>query len=285
MRNTITNKEFSNTMPVNKAIQVGTYHFYNCLPLNEIFNNTPDNFITPIEGPPTNINSLILNEKVNIGPLSTFDYIQNKQKFELLKHISISSQKEVGSVILFSNKPFQELSNAHIAVTSTSSTSINLLKLLLKREQNKNISFTPHKYDLPLEDQLNTYDACLYIGDPAIITLHTINLKNIYTYDLASRWYKHTKLPFVFCVWIANKKWSKLNQPQVKSINDLLVSAKEKALKNSFQDSIIKCSQLSKLNTKILVKYFTEQLSYNFTDEHHKALELFESQLIDYKII
>lgn len=285
MKKTQINNNQDCSIPAHSTISIGTYQFINCIPLNVIFENDSNGRLSPVKGTPAEINKLLLNNNLLLGPISSVDYIQNKEKFILLNNISISSQQDVGSVILFSNKEFHDLNNAKIAISTASSTSVMLLKLLLKINNLSDVYFCKHNYEKPLPELLKDYDACLYIGDPALISLNKENTDNIFTYDLAKQWFEKTNLPFVFCVWVANKQWGLEHLSLVEFINQMLIQSKQQAENNQFQEAIIKSSQLSNLNSKILLKYYHKQLSYNFTEKHHEALDLFETLLKKYNIL
>ena len=135
---------------------------------------------------------------------------------EYLGEYGIAAEKEVQSVLLFSNKPFHTLDrNTTIFLTNQSASSISLLYVLLANRRDVKT--------LPVFTfQDNNPDAALYIGDQALLLAMNHSFK--YVTDLASKWYTDYSLPFVFARWVVNK-----NVPcELKSIlNTWLVQLKK----------------------------------------------------------
>lgn len=261
-------------------IKLGKYSFLNCLPINLPIEIIPDNIITSTFGTPEVINNLLNQDKLHVGPISSYEYLRDKDKYVLLNDISISSQKEVGSVILFSNLNFNDLKNKKIAVAHTSSTSVKLLQLLLIKSTGFRANFTVHHYEKPLEEYLKIYDAVLYIGDPALVA--SIKIKshqNIITYDLAELWHNSTGLPMVFGVWVALKSWASQNNDAFEYVNNSLIKAKELGLNQYFHKIISKAKSESGLAEDILVNYYKNQLSYDFSRLQKQSLEYYCCQL------
>ncbi|MEW5819453.1 MAG: menaquinone biosynthesis protein [Cyanobacteriota bacterium] len=269
----------SNFIP-SKTIILGKYNFINCLPLNLPLEDIPEKIIQPVFGVPNVINKLLYDGIINIGPISSYDYLKNKEKYALLKDISISSQKTVGSVILFSNIPLEDLANKTIAVAHTSSTSIRLLNLLIKIKTKQSAKLVTHYYEQGLQSLLNLFDAILYIGDPALnATYKENNNNNIIIYDLAEEWYKITNMPMVFGIWVAYKDWAVKNPEALEFINHCLSKSKELSFNLLFNDLIENASRSVNLPNEILVNYYKNQLSYDFSDIQKQALEQFHCQL------
>ncbi len=112
----------------------------------------------------------------------------------------------------------------------------------------------------------------LLIGDNAL--REAIKWPGLY-YDIGELWHKHTGLPFTFALWIANKNnCSEKAGLYRKFINDL-DRAKISALKN-LDIVAASCPMKDMLSTEALIAYW-KRMSFDFTDEHRKSLELFNA--------
>lgn len=264
------------------SINLGLINFTNCLPINYSILKQNSSLINTIEGSPAEINGLMSQKLVDIAPISSVEYLLNQDNYELIDSICISSDGEVGSVILFSNYEFKNLSGKKIGLPCTSATSIALLKILLK-EANIDINFInfqTHKYELTLQEQLNKqFDAVLHIGDPALIN-NTKYSKDYYTYDLGKLWKELTGYPMVFGSWVVRKDWKLLNQDNYTLICELLGYAVEEGLNIYFNDVVKLASKHLNISEQIVEDYLTHKINYNFTNTQHKGLMLFESKLL-----
>jgi chorismate dehydratase len=173
-----------------------------------------------VRGVPTEINTALLEGRVDLANISAFEFIQHADRLRALPDFSISVLGPVYSVSLFHTVPWEELEGAKIAVTTDSATSTNLLRTLLKLD---GINATLEAQAPNLEKLLETYPAVLLIGDGALSewyrlcgpiseTLQMFRLPNagklssgkrVMVTDLAESWYAHTGMPFVFAVWAA----------------------------------------------------------------------------------
>jgi chorismate dehydratase len=256
-------------------INIGQINFINCLPVNlplerlglgddieyEIFDATP----------------AILNQKLSCGeldiaPISSYEYLINKDKYQYLDGIGISSKKEADSVLFFCDLAFWSNPNKVIHVTNKSATSVNLLKILLKEL---------YKFDLSqirfeVFDLNQKYSAKLLIGDEALQEDKTQYEDVI---DLGAKWFELTGLPMVFGLWTINNK-SELfkNQELVKELNERFLELRDKGLNEFYPDIIIEAFIKTGLSRTILKKYFAN-LDYCFSDKHKESLGLFESYL------
>ncbi|MFH0702247.1 MAG: menaquinone biosynthesis protein [bacterium] len=273
---------------MSKDINIGLINFTNCLPINYSFYKWNYEGIILKEGYPSLINELMYNEKIHAAPISSVEYLKNKDKYTLIDTICISSDGEAGSVILFSNYELEKLAGKTIAVPYTSASSIALLKILLNEYSDLNtVKFQVHKYETTLEEALkNQYDAILYIGDPALIANIKYKDEIFKKYDLGKCWKELTGYPMVFGTWAALSSWKSLNENKNKNdfeqVKFLLNKAVESGL-NMYFNEIINLAlknlnfNLNLSNANYIKNYLTENIKYNFTENHKKGLELFET--------
>ncbi len=108
----------------------------------------------------------------------------------------IAAAGQVGSVLLFSRCPFDEINAAHrVGITDHTASSVRLLQLFLNTAGNKqHPAFVADDRDV---------DALLLIGDRAL--MYSLNHEWPYVTDLATVWFERTGLPFVFARWVVRQ--------------------------------------------------------------------------------
>ncbi len=248
-----------------KKIKLGKINFINTEPLYFFLDK---NKYKLISGAPKELYKKLLEENLDVAPVPSYAYLKNiKNKleniFKLIKGISVSGSKEVMSVCLYSKS--KDIKNIkRIYVTPLTTTSIELLKIILKRFH-KNVKFTKNKKNA---------DALLLIGDEALFFFKSEE-KKIYKYklDLAKAWYKLYKLPFIFAVFLLNKKKLK-TQFFIK--RDMKIS-KKLCYRNIdiLVEKIIKNLNLETSLKSYLKKYY-KVMNYDFSYKHYLSLKLFE---------
>jgi chorismate dehydratase len=147
------------------------------------------------------------------------EYAREASRYLLLPDLAITSDGPVRSVLLFSNKPAEELGGARVLLTRSSMTSVALLRLLFAHVWHAEPEFAAG--DAELSDvarfAAEPHDARLVIGDAALLLgarLHEergstgnggTGPRYEYVYDLGAEWKRWTGLPFVFAVWVAQR--------------------------------------------------------------------------------
>ncbi len=116
---------------------------------------------------------------------------------EPVGHYGVAASGKVGSVLLYSRKPFEALeATDRIHLTEQSATSVLLLYLLL-REGRK-----PDQLPSPAPTR-STATAILRIGDDALVGRDAADYP--FCYDLATLWHESTGKPMVFCRWVVRR--------------------------------------------------------------------------------
>ena len=249
-----------------------------------------------IEGVPSTLNRLLRSGKIDISPSSSIEYLRCESQYTLVEGHSISSKGPIGSILLFSKKPIEELGGKTVHVSSQSETSVALLGIILRKFYKIECPLRPT--DEPLDFVISKADAYLAIGDDAlkakkIVTsnesqvtskakhslLVTRHSSLFYIYDLGDLWYRNTGLPFVFALWIARKDCFSEKAELLKTFIRDLHKAKDLALQNL--DKIareLKPLLLSRHAVNITEEdliSFWKGISYDLTEEHKRGLELF----------
>jgi len=255
----------------NALTQLGQISFINTLPVVvPLINGAVQTDCELVFGTPSELNKKLQARQLHLGAMSSFYFLEDGD-FRLFPDISIAGDGKVGSVLLFSRIELKDLDGQIIDVPDSSATSIKLLQLLLKEE---------FGVEPILRKQLDSIDfrsdakAVLFIGDKALKFDECNN--DSMRVDLASWWKKQHSLPFVFGVWGARKNWAQSNQTHFEEIGASLVQACKLGLSTQLGAVIKEAAGRTGMTHDRLSDYYLNELDYRLTDQHIKALELFE---------
>lgn len=235
-----------------EVLKLGRVSYTNTLPL---FYGWDLPFIQIREGVPSELAKLLEFNLLDGGILSSVYYLRNKEKFILLPDVSISSFGKTLSVLLFSEKPLEEIET--IKPSSESLTSNFLTYAIFKRFLKKSVVFSPEGAD-----------AFLVIGDKA---LKQMPASRGYVYDIGELWYKFTNLPAVFALFLVPKRWAYKNPDKFAKLSLSVLEGRDNFFRN-----------LENLNLPKETKDYLLTLDYHFKEEHLKSLKLLEKLLKDY---
>jgi len=179
----------------------------------------------------------------------------------------VASKRSVRSVLLASRVPITRVRS--VALDTSSRTSAALIQILLGRFYHLDVSYrtSPPR----LEDMLESNDAALIIGDPAML----IDRSALYVYDLAEEWRKHTGLPFVFAFWgiRADSAARFGHDPGDERAIDFL-AAKIEGTAHADKLAELYSERLG-LPRDDLFSYLTEAISYDLDEESLQGLRLY----------
>ncbi len=194
--------------------RAGWIHFTNVAPILDSL-VLPDG-VTAITGVPTQMNTALLEDKVDIANISAVEFIRHANILEALPDFSVAVLGPVYSVNLFHTRPLAELKR--IALTNQSAMSVALLEVLLRERGLKPML---ERAEGDAETLLASgFDGVLRIGDSALREWYKVvgpltedttmtNLphtkRGITVTDLAEEWFNLTGHPFVFAVWAYRK--------------------------------------------------------------------------------
>ena len=133
---------------------------------------------------------------IDAGPIPVVDFFRLQDKVNQIGQFCISTIGKSRSVFFYSKGPIEALDGATIGIIDDTSTSKRLLEVLLTQVYH----VKPENY----VSQREPNDAVLLIGDEALRSRRGIPGYE-YQYDLGEEWYKWTKMPFVFAVWVAQE--------------------------------------------------------------------------------
>jgi len=178
------------------ALRVGIVHYLNSWPLAWSFlrDERPPAGTRPIFLPPARVADDLRAGALDVGLIPSAE-LQRIPGLRVVPGLGIASQHEVRSVLLVSQVPPPEIRS--VALDESSRTSAVLVQVLLAERHGVRPQVAPFRPEL--EAMLQTADAALLIGDPAL----RVDRARFHVIDLAAEWRALTGLPFVFAVWAA----------------------------------------------------------------------------------
>ena len=195
----------------------------------------------------------LINGDVDIGliPIATIPDVSNGS---IISKYCIGANGKVGSVLLLSEVPLENITKIHLDYQSR--TSVSLIKIIY----NKWLKYDPLwiESEPGYEKQIKGTTGGIVIGDRAL------QIKDNYkfSYDLSELWKQYTNLPFVFACWITRIP---LGKPFMQDFE----SALQWGLKNKQH---IKHQIGYPLDIE---SYLSKFIKYELNEDKKKAMELF----------
>ncbi|QGG47759.1 menaquinone biosynthetic enzyme MqnA/MqnD family protein [Heliorestis convoluta] len=250
-------------------LRLGKVDYLNVLPIYHAFSSRS----VPLEaelvaGVPALLNQKFLAGELDITPISSIAYARQPEAGWVLPDISISADGEVESILLFLNCPVEELQGKTIAVTTSSATSVVLLKILMERYFHISCSYQPLQPNL--SEMLAQYPAALLIGDDALLARE--NCKRPYV-DLGFLWKEMTGLPMVYALWVIHRDYVQSKSHQIGSVVEAFQQSRRWGM-NHRSEVIREARKICSLPTPLLERYF-DTIRYDLDDSYRKAVEVF----------
>lgn len=258
-----------------KKVRLGQVDYINCIPVYQAFEEKQINLdVNIVKGPPTVLNKMFLAGDLDITPISSIEYARHTDQSIILPNLSICADGKVMSILFFSKIAVTELDGKKVCLTSSSATSVALLKILFEHYYHVNVEFVTTEPSL--DTMLDKADGALLIGDDALIAhtkLKKKNENNIIVTDLGEVWKQFTGERMIYALWVIRKDYALKNPELVNRICDALMSAKIWGSENQpFLVNIVKNKH--KLKVKDIKEYF-KTIVYDFSEEAQKALLTF----------
>ena len=215
---------------------------------------------------PAQCAELLAEGRADAALIPVIEY-QRIPRLKIAAGSCVASKRIVRSVLLASRVPITRIRS--VALDSSSRTSAVLIQIILDRFHHISVSYqtAPPR----LEEMLESNDAALIIGDPAML----IDRSALHVYDLAEEWRRHTGLPFVFAFWAIradSTAWPGRDIPEEKRIDFL--KAKLEGTAHARELANIYAERLG-LPREDLFSYLTESISYDLDGESLEGLRLY----------
>ena len=154
-------------------------------------------------GTPADLNRLMVRSELELSVVSSIEYARYPERYLILPDLSISCRGPVRSVLLLSRIPIPRLTGRTILITSHSHTSVALLRMLLTMQLGVDAVFRVGSCVEALSEGEPPV-AMLAIGDEAL----RLRKHRLYPFqlDLGEAWFAWTGLPFVFALWVIQRR-------------------------------------------------------------------------------
>ncbi|MBJ6363528.1 menaquinone biosynthetic enzyme MqnA/MqnD family protein [Paenibacillus sp. GCM10012307] len=268
-------------METSRPFRLGRIDYANAWPIFHYFGDMGG--VEVVSELPSSLNQALFAEELDMSAISSFSYAQNADNYLILPDLSVSSPRRVNSILLFLKKPLEHVLRGKIAVTNTSATSVNLLKMIMKRYYEASPAYVTQPPSL--EAMLADSDAALLIGDHAIKASWENSRYEVL--DLGELWRNWTGYGMTFAL-VAVRKSAALAAPATLArVYQALWESKQRSLVN-LEPLVRKACTLIGGTADYWYRYFTE-LNYDFGPAQQAGLQLYfnlanELELLPHKV-
>jgi chorismate dehydratase len=229
------------------------------------YQDFPLDLVNVVDLVPSSLSRAARRGEVDVGAVPIVTCFELEEQFMPLRDFGLAVENKARSVLLLSKRPIEELDGARIALTGESSTSVRLLKILLRR-----------RYEVQPAQYVSTKevhsDAILLIGDAALNNRAGLPSYSR-VYDLGEIWRAWTGLPFVFARWIVRRD---LNPEAVEFLGQLL----EKSLARGMQRIEQIAASRSDLSMTVAeVSEYLHGFNYVFGPRENESIALFRKYI------
>lgn len=261
-------------------ISLGQLEYITCLPINYPFDCWHLRDLLVTKGDSGFLDSMFKQEQLHIAPVSSVEYLNNKNDYSIFKSVCLASGKDSSYSVLYSKYSLEELENKTIFLPKISSTSYALLKVLLDQNgvNTNNCNFIFSSVYISSEKALINYDAILYDADLALVE-SSKSLNPPYFYDLSNEWFNITGLSMVHAVWGAWSDWRIARKADFDRMEFLFCKAIEASNNLYFNNMVNLAKSRLDLDEEIIVNHFKNRIQYVLTEEHIESLNQLDLKL------
>jgi chorismate dehydratase len=196
--------------------------------------------------------------------------LQRIPDLRIIPEIAVASKKRVRSVLIASRRPLAEVRS--LSLDPSSRTSQALVRILFLRrygflpELSERAPSASSSHQNPLESA----DAALVIGDPAMKLETSARRLNLKIYDLAEEWRAMTGAPFVFAVWAVRESAC----DTALNLAEDFIAAKHEGVRH-IEEIATRYSTELELPHGELLDYLSQNVNYDLDDENIAGMRLF----------
>ncbi len=250
-------------------LRVGRIAYINVLPIYfALDRGQVENGLEVVLGTPAELNGRLAAGTLDASAISSVEYGRNFRHYLLVPDLSISTEGDVGSVLLFSRIPFHRLTGREVRLSEASATSAALVKILLYELYGARPLYRsgPVPEELPEECY-----GLLAIGDEALRLRATRRYP--YFLDLGRAWHDLTGLPFVFGVWAVRSQVYQSRPQELRQLAHALLEGKRLGLAQIPEICRLAATRVA-LSHKELRDYF-RRLNYDLGPRQQEGLLAF----------
>ena len=215
----------ANTRPM----RLGRISYTNAWPVFHHFDPARLAFPTEVHSDmPSTLNRKLRAGDIDLAAISSYAYGISSDSYYLLPNLSVSSFGRVQSILLFLKSPLEKVLHGTIALTTTSATSVNLLKIIMEKFYGGKPIY--EDAEPSLEQMLENADAALLIGDHAIRASWTNHGYRVL--DLGEVWNIWTGQWMTYALWAVRKETALRYPEAIREIYEGLTASKSLSLEN-----------------------------------------------------
>jgi len=248
-------------------IRVGRINYVNTYPLFYTIlkekHTLPFDIVSDI---PTALNRMMREGDLDVSLISSSEYATASADRLINSDYCLASTGYVNSVLLIAKRDIAHLQDARIGLSTSSATSSNLIKIILKEFYGFDNTFTPVTCGEDFDCSLSTNDALLMIGDEALRFKNNGTYK---VYDIGQLWTERTGYPVVFAIIAVNAHSIRTHKATVEMLFNKFHESHAHYKKHP--EDIAALAQSHSLLSLNFKDYFSH-LTYIFSDELKRGL-------------
>ncbi len=227
-----------------------------------------------VEGTPAQLNEMLARGELDVSVVSCVEYARHWRDYFVMPRLCIGADGEVKSVLFFSKRPLEELSQREVWLTRSSLTSKTLVKWIMEE---KGVKPLYREFVMGEEVFLNNHtEAILLIGDEALKKRES----GVFPYclDLGAYWKARTGLPFVFALWCVRREAVEENPGEVERIWRALLESRDYSARHL--DDVARLFHRQAGLSPQQCRDYLAGLDFELTKGHIRGMELFFSLLV-----
>ncbi|WP_274651648.1 menaquinone biosynthetic enzyme MqnA/MqnD family protein [Paenibacillus humicola] len=257
-------------MGKNRPITIGRIDYANAWPIYHYAEELlPEGRFRIEQKVPSALNRAMRMGELDITSMSSFAYAQNAEHYLLLPDLSVSARGRVNSILLFTRKPIEDVLGGTIALTATSATSVNLLKIIMSLYFEASPAYLT--MEPSLDDMLEQADAALLIGDTAIQASWAS--RDLTVLDLGELWRSWTGCGMTFALCAVRRETAEAEPEAVSAVLRAFTESKRRSIR-ALQPLVDKACRELGGEPAYWNRYFRE-LHYDFGPEEQSGLSLY----------
>lgn len=254
----------------NRPLTIGRIDYTNVWPIFHYAEQwLPKDRFTIDTRVPSALNRALAQGEIDITSMSSFAYAEHAKDYLLLPNLSVSAKGRVNSIFLIMKKPLETVMNGTIAMTSTSATSVNLLKVIMSLYYKADPSYITMEPEL--DTMLEQADGALLIGDTAIKA--SWRDEGLTVIDVGELWKNWTGYGMTFAL-VAVRKTTAENDPRaVAAVLHALTESKRVSLADL--SPLIEKARAQLGGEPMFWEQYFKGLTYDFGAEEQVGLSLY----------
>lgn len=252
-------------------LRIGQVDYINCLPVYHALEEglLVDDFEL-VKGTPACLNRMFLAGELDVTPISSIEYARHSDRCVILPDLSISADGRVESILFFSRIPAIEMEGHRVAVTTSSATSVALLRILFEHYYHVETEMQPAQPDL--DAMLSASDGALLIGDDAMRAHREVRKakQDLLVTDLGEAWKEFAGEKMVYAVWVVHAKLAEENPVMVERLNKLFLESRAVGL--SHHDDLVKKAHRRTRLPHGTIKKYLQTIHHDLGESERRAL-------------